>query len=213
MLSLSREYIISHHLPGLLLYRCQNFNYIEQRRRLWQFWQMHQSVFGYIVFGAIMAWSVYRRFRRNIGRQPLRPKRAIVRLVILGVFSLLICVMGILFPAILLGFGGGLVCGGLLGLAGLKLTQFETTEEGHFYTPDTRIGVALSLLLVGRIIYNSISGRYSFTPGHPAQQPSPLTYLIIGLTFGYYIVYCIGLIVHAHEKYKQQNALPARDTV
>jgi hypothetical protein len=174
---------------------------------------MHQPVIVYIGFGALMAWSIYRRVRRNIGRQQLRPKRAIVRLVILSIFSLLICLMGFLFPAILLGFGGGLVCGGLLGLAGLKLTQFETTEEGHFYTPDTRIGVALSLLLVGRILYNMMTGRYSFTPGQPPPQPSPLTYLIIGLTFGYYIVYSIGLIVHAHEKYKQQNVLPAKDTI
>jgi hypothetical protein len=29
---------------------------------------------------------------------------------------------------------------------------------------------------------------------------SPLTFLIVGLTAGYYIVYYIGLFVHTHDK-------------
>jgi hypothetical protein len=29
---------------------------------------------------------------------------------------------------------------------------------------------------------------------------SPLTFLIIGLTFGYYLVYYIGLFAHTHDK-------------
>src|SRR5580658_11249248 len=137
---------------------------------------MNKPVF-FIIFGALMAWSVYRRVRRNIGRQQLQPKRTIVRLVIMCVASVLICLVGIQFPRILLGYGGGFLCGALLGFVGLKLTQFETTEEGHFYTPDTRIGVALSLLLAGRILYRMMTNQFSFSPDHPPPQPSPLTYL------------------------------------
>jgi hypothetical protein len=160
---------------------------------------MNRPVF-FIVFGALMAWSVYRRVRRNIGRQQLRPRRTIVRLVILCILSALIALLGLQFPRILFGFGGGLLCGAALGFVGLKLTQFETTEEGHFYTPDTRIGVALSLLLVGRILYRMMTNQFSFSPGQPPPPPSPLTYLIIGLTIGYYVVYSIGLFVHTHDK-------------
>ena len=48
---------------------------------------------------------------------------------------------------------------------------------------------------------------------HPPAGQSPLTYLIVGLTFGYYIVYSIGLIIHAHDRIKQQNALPPGNSV
>jgi len=106
--------------------------------------------------------------------------------------------------------------GALLGLLGLKLTKFETVEEGHFYIPDTRIGVALSLLLAGRMIYRMSvlhDATTTLAPGHPPPMQSPLTYFIVGLTFGYYIVYCIGLLIHAYDKYKQQNVLPPASTV
>ncbi len=163
-----------------------------------------------------MAWGIYRRVRRNIGRQPLRQNRSIVRLVILCLASLIVIAVGLLFnPLILAGFGGGLLPGILLGFLGLKLTRFETTDEGHFYIPDTRIGVGLSVLLVGRVIYRMIvlQGAMESPGHHPPAGQSPLTYLIVGLTFGYYIVYSIGLIIHAHDKNKQQNAVPPGNSV
>ena len=159
-----------------------------------------------------MAWSVYRRTRRSIGKQPLRQWRSIVRLVILCLASASIILVGVMLnPLILAGFGGGLVPGALLGFLGLKLTQFETTPDGqHFYKPDTRIGVALSLLLTGRLIYRMVvMNDIAMAPNHPPPMQSPLTYLIAGLTIGYYIVYSIGLLIHAHEKYTaQRNAVP-----
>jgi hypothetical protein len=177
---------------------------------------MHQPVMAYIVFGGLMAWGIYRRIRRSIGKQPLRQRRSIFRLVILCIVSLLIILTGFLLnPLILAGFGGGLLPGMLLGFLGLKLTRFETTEEGHFYIPDTRIGVGLSVLLVGRVIYRMIvlQGTMQAPGHHPPAGQSPLTYLIVGLTFGYYIVYSIGLIIHAHDRIKQQNALPPGNSV
>ena len=174
--------------------------------------QVHQPFTAYIIFGALMAWGVYRRVRRSIGRQPLRPTRSIIRLVILCLVSLMIIAVGCLLDwRILAAYGGGLVPGAALGLLGLKLTQFETTQDGrHFYKPDTRIGVALSLLLTGRLIYRMVVlNDITMAPNHPPKMQSPLTYFIIGLTIGYYIVYSIGLIIHAHEKYKaQRSAVP-----
>lgn len=148
-----------------------------------------------------MAWSIYRRVRRNIGKQKLRPRRVIVSLVLFCVASFFIIIAGLQAPRVLLGFGGGILAGAALGFLGLKLTQFETTEKGHFYTPNTRIGVGLSLLLAGRLIYRMIVlSNTSLAPGHPPPLQSPLTFLIIGLTFGYYLVYYIGLFVHTHDK-------------
>jgi hypothetical protein len=173
----------------------------------------------YILLGAFIAWRLYRRIRRNVGRQKLRPRRAIVGLVIIcvaivGISGFLIILAGSQFPRLGGGFGGGLLCGALTGLLGLRLTKFETTDEGHFYTPDTRIGVGLSLLLVGRVIYRSILlNNNAYVPGHPAPMQSPLTFFIIGLTLGYSLVYYTGLLIHTHDKNKQLNALPPTDSI
>ena len=149
-----------------------------------------------------MAWGVYRRLRRSIGKQKLKPKRAIFRLVMLGIASIVIIGFGFEYHRVLAGFAGGLLGGALLGFLGLRLTRFETTEEGHFYTPDTRIGVAISLLFAGRLIYRVYVLQQAdyLAAGHPPAWQSPLTFFIAGLTFGYYFVYYIGLFVHTHAK-------------
>jgi hypothetical protein len=154
-----------------------------------------------ILFGGLVAWSIYRRVRRNIGRQKLHPRRAITSIIILSAASVLIVSTLLQNANLLLGFGGGLLPGALLGFIGLHLTRFEMTDDNHFYTPNTHIGVALSLLLVGRIAYRfMVFQNISTAPNHPPPMQSPLTFFIIGLTFGYYITYYIGLFVHTRDK-------------
>jgi hypothetical protein len=154
-----------------------------------------------VLFGGLIAWSIYRRVRRNIGQQKLRPRRITFSIVLLSLFSILIVGTSLQNPRLLLGFGGGLLLGALLGFVGLRLTRFETTDEGHFYTPNAHIGVALSLLLIGRMAYRFwVLRDISTATAHPPPMQSPLTFFIIGLTFGYYIVYYIGLFVHTRDK-------------
>ena len=157
-----------------------------------------------LVIGAVLAliaWRIYRRVRRNIGQQPLRPRRALISVSILGLFSILFIGISLRQPHLLMGIGGGLLAGVLLGLTGLRLTRFETTAKGHFYTPNTPIGVALSILLVGRLAYRFMIFRdMAAVPNHPPPFQSPLTFFIFGLTAGYYIVYQTGLFIHRRDK-------------
>jgi hypothetical protein len=154
-----------------------------------------------ILLVGIFAWSIYRRVRRNIGRQNLHPRRAVKSIVILSLVSMLIIGTSLQNINLLLGFGGGLLLGALLGFVGLRLTRFETTDAGHFYTPNTHIGVALSLLLAGRMLYRFWEVRDIETaPAYPPPMQSPLTFFIIGLTVGYYIVYQTGLFIHGRDK-------------
>jgi hypothetical protein len=162
---------------------------------------MSSAHFLPILFVCLFIWGGYRRVRRNIGRQPLRPGRAIRSIVILSLVSVLIAVTSLQNTNLLLGFGGGVLLGALLGFAGLKLTRFETTDEGHFYIPNTHIGIALSVLFVGRVAYKYIVPGHAATvqnPGVPFQ--SPLTLFILGLTVGYYLVYQTGILIHNHDK-------------
>lgn len=156
----------------------------------------------YVVFGAFIAWRVYQRMRRNIGRQPLRPRRSAFRLAVISIAIVVLTVILCHYPRALAGFGGGVLCGALLGFLGLRLTRFETTEEGHFYTPDTRMGVGISLLLTGRIIYRLVvPPDFVLIPGHPPPAAfSPLTFFLAGITLSYFLVYLIGLFVHTHDK-------------
>jgi len=156
------------------------------------------------VFGAILvlvAWRIYRRIRRNIGRQPLRPRRALTSVIIFSTLSVLLIFFSLHQPRLLLGVVGGLLPGVLLGWVGLRLTRFETTAAGHFYIPNTSIGVALSLLLVGRLAYRfTVLRDATLAPNHPPPMQSPLTFLIFGLMAGYYIVYQTGLFLHSRDK-------------
>jgi hypothetical protein len=159
-----------------------------------------------LIFGGLSAWGIYRRIRRNIGRQKLRPRRIIIRLVVLSIISVIFIGISLQLPKLMLGIGGGLLLGIGLGFVGLKLTKFETTEAGHFYTPDTRIGIALTALLAGRVLYrlwilNDVTASATTGGGPPpAAFQSALTFLIFGLNAGYYLVYSIGLFVHTHDK-------------
>jgi hypothetical protein len=154
-----------------------------------------------ILFGGLMVWGIYRRVRRNIGRQPLRPRRIMVSIVILSVISVLIFSLSLQLPKLVFGMGSGLLLGALLGFVGLRLTKFETTEAEHFYTPNTHIGIALSMLFVGRMAYRFWAIRdVTVAPNGPPPFQSPLTLFIFGLIAGYYLVYYIGLFVHTHDR-------------
>ncbi len=124
-----------------------------------------------LVVGGIIAWGIYRRVRRNIGRQPLRTARIIISLVVLSLVTILVLAGALAFPKLLLGVACGILAGGVLGFVGLRLTKFETTDQGHFFVPNMYIGLALSLLLAGRLLY-----RLSMV--HDASEGSPRSRLL-----------------------------------
>ena len=156
---------------------------------------------GTLVFGGLIAWGIYRRVRRNIGRQPLRPTRIIISLVVLTLISVLLTFISLEFPKLLLGVGAGVALGVALGFVGLRLTKFETTDQGHFFTPNTHIGIALSVLLAARLLYRFwVYSGAGPAPGQPQLFQSPLTMFVAGLNIGYYFVYRIGLYAHMHDQ-------------
>jgi hypothetical protein len=150
-----------------------------------------------------LGWRVYRRVRKNIGRQPLRSKRMIVRITLYSFLTVLLGISALLFGGtnVLMGLGGGLVLGAGLGVYGLRLTKFEATAEGRFYTPNRYIGVGVSALLVIRLAYRLI--LFSGVAGPPSAQPrlmqSPLTLFLFGMVAGYYVTYFTGVLLKGRE--------------
>lgn len=168
------------------------------------------------VFAPLIVWRLYRRFRRLVGRQRLSRVRPWITLIIFPTIVLLLAYAAHWHYERLLLLAGGLVLGSLLGIYGLRQTRFEATSDGLFYTPHAHLGIALSLLLVGRLLYRLIElyGPDTTAPrGAPEFARSPLTLAIFGLLAGYYIVYALGLVrwQHrvGHDESREPNATDA----
>ena len=159
------------------------------------------SPVGPILLCGLIVWGVHRRLRRNVGRQKLRPVRLTISIAVFSIISAVLLFLSLGRPELMLGLGGGLALGAPLGFVGLRLTRFETTDEGHFYTPNTHLGVALSVLFLGRVVYRFWALRHLDPARHtPPPFQSALTYFLFGLIAGYYVVYYLGVFLHTRDK-------------
>lgn len=158
----------------------------------------------YAVLAPVALLMVYRRLRRHVGRQPLQPWRVTLRLAGVGIAAIALLLIGaagalggsMAGVGVLAGLAGGMV----LGSYGLRLTRFETTAEGRFYTPNPWIGVGLSALMLGRLAYRFVVVRDVSQAALLADSTalgmlhrSPLTLAIAGLLVGYFLRYSLGL--------------------
>ena len=143
-----------------------------------------------------VAWRIYARVRRNIGRQVFNPRRMMGAIVFFSAITLLMGVGALTYPPSLAALGAGLLLGIPVAMFGLKATKFETTPEGKSYTPHTGVGVALTVLFLGRMAYRMFALVIAPPPDGappPSIFHSPLTLAIFGLTAGYYITYYAGV--------------------
>jgi len=144
---------------------------------------------------ALLAWRVYARLKRLVGRQRSSAPRHWIGIVLYSLLSVLLALTALIHPESLAGLLGGLAVGAGLAVIGLRLTKFEATAEGYFYTPNAHIGVALSMLFVCRIAYRVIQVTVLHQPGDPqAFTRSPLTLIAFGMLAGYFITYAIGML-------------------
>lgn len=161
----------------------------------------------YALFAPLVLFAIYRRVRRNFGRQPLRSARLAVRVAIFAVVAVLLLVPGVMGLHLGLGSVAGLLGGVLLGLYGLHLTKVDDVPEGRFYTPNRYLGVALTALLVGRLVYRffiitPMIGGAAVAAQDPATMlavhRSALTLAIAGLLVGYYLAFYGALLWRVH---------------
>jgi len=154
-------------------------------------------------FAMLLAFMLYRRFRRLFGRQPVQPARMKVRIAILGVVGAMLMLRGSHDPSMALALTLGFAGGAALAVLGLRLTTFETTSQGRSYTPHGGIGLVLSALLLGRLVYRWFvlapafdGARAAGADPFSAFQRSPLTFALFGLLIAYYVAYYAGILLH-----------------
>jgi hypothetical protein len=160
----------------------------------------HPATFTVIALLPLVGWSVWRRIKRMVGRQRLSRVRPWVTLtlfpLLLAMLSMSAFVAPQAQPQRLVWLAAGVVIGAALAVYGLKRTRFESTPEGLFYTPDSRIGIAISVLLITRVVYRI--GRLLVLGPQLADSTefaySPYTLAPVGMLAGYYMVYAAGLI-------------------
>ncbi|MGH8306759.1 MAG: DUF1453 domain-containing protein [Gammaproteobacteria bacterium] len=184
---------------------------------------MHPSVsnIGYtILIAALVLFFLYRRFRRNFGRQPLRPKRMTFRIVALAIVCLLLLASPFRSVMSFAAAALGAVIGIGLAFYATAHTKFETTPQGRFYRPHTYIGMAVTALLIGRLIYR-FAVVYPMLHGAVQQasqmnqmqaspfasyQRSPLTLGIYFILAGYYICYYAGVLIKSRQHQSADNS-------
>jgi hypothetical protein len=151
-----------------------------------------EHLWGTALTAAFVLFLIYRRFRRTFGRQPLRPKRMIVRMTVLGVIGLLLLPAALRSADSALAIGVGLAVGLGLGMWGAKHTRFERHQQELHYIPHTYAGMVVAALFLGRLIYRFVmlgQGGLS-SPGAlgPIYQ-NPVTLSVFFVLIGYYVYY------------------------
>ena len=150
-----------------------------------------------LVLAPLLVWRVYSRFRRMVGRQRLSRLRPWITLAIFPALVLLLGYAARTHLELMGWLAAGLMFGSFLGVYGLRQTRFEPTPQGLYYTPNAHLGIALSLLFIGRVLYRLVEVYALETmrsSGTSDFVRSPLTLAVFGLLAGYYIAYAIGLV-------------------
>ena len=150
---------------------------------------------------ALVVWGIYRRMRRSFGRQRVRDGFMWFRI---GILTLAAAFIGaqiardVELLAILL---ASVAAGAVLGYIGLRHSKFEITPDGRFYTPHTYIGVAVTALFLGRVLYRFLGIYNGLDPTANRGQDlaaiyrhSPFTLVVIGAVVGYYVLYYAGVL-------------------
>lgn len=158
----------------------------------------------------LLGWSMYRRIKRNISRQPVQPRRLIARSVFIVIVMALLLRYPSFDPVIAAAMFAGCACGIPLALYGVQLTRFETTHDGQFYTPNLILGIGISLIFITRMIYRLVVLYPLMQSGNVAAYSSgprsALTYSLLGLVLGYFATYSFGVMRSARRRTQPVSA-------
>ncbi|MET0856701.1 MAG: hypothetical protein ABWY27_08125, partial [Telluria sp.] len=148
-----------------------------------------------LALAPLLVWRIYSRLKGMMTRQRSIMQRHYTGL---GVFAVMIVVPASQLvdqPALLAWLAVGTIGGIAYGVWGLRLTRFEDTDEGYYFTPNARLGILIAMLFTARVLYIGfeIYANQGSNVPTPRFTDSPLTMLVVGLTGGYFGTYSAGL--------------------
>ena len=133
--------------------------------------------------------AMYRRIRSHFGRQPWRPARTIIRVVLLTLVLAMLALAAIFQPMQAWAVGAGALAGVVLGTSSLRLVRVDVIDGQRGYTPNPWIGAALTAVLAGRLAFRFASGDVM-----QPQSSGPLTLAIAATVVSFYLVQSVGLL-------------------
>lgn len=159
---------------------------------------MEMTTLALLVLIPLLVWRIYSRLKRMMGRHESQMWRHWAAAVLLPVLLAALAVATGGEALTLSSLAAGALGGAWLGLWGIRLTRFENTGKGYFYTPNVRLGMTVALLFAARVLYRGMELYMNTRIAVPQPQAdftqSPLTLLTFGLLAGYYAAYAWGLL-------------------
>lgn len=146
--------------------------------------------------------TIVQRYRTGTARRRARSWMAAFNAAGIGlsiaVFLTGAALTNLWIPNALLFTVGGLLGGGVLGIAGLALTRWEPSPYALYYTPNRWLVLAITVAVAGRIFYGFWRSWLAWTApwgGFPAAAATGAAGALAAgaLILGYYFVYWTGV--------------------
>jgi hypothetical protein len=150
----------------------------------------------------LMPLSIVLRYRAGTARRLARGWAAMINIVAIGTSAALLLtaalVTNLWVPRAFVYTLGGLAVGGLLGLAGLRLSLWEATPLSLHYTPNRWLVLALTVVVTSRMAFGVWRAWHAWrvTPGDESWLAASgvAGSLAAGaVVLGYYLLYSAGV--------------------
>ncbi|BBJ97964.1 CcdC protein domain-containing protein [Xanthomonas campestris] len=149
------------------------------------------------VFAVLFPLSLLQRFRVGTARRQARGWLLLINLVSAAVSSVLFVVFTLIaaafWPGAISHAAFGWACGLVLGVVALRLTRFERNTQGLFYRPNLWLVLALTGLVLVRIVAGLVQGWRSTWHGVPWPVEGWLSHASLlgaaGVLLGYALAY------------------------
>lgn len=158
---------------------------------------LHYPTLALAAGSAFILWRVISRVRRLVARQRSRLWRHRSTVLFFPTILGLLALGALGEPTSLAALAVGILVGIGLAVVGFRLSRFDVTDEGPFFTPFAPIGIGLSALLIARLVYRGleIAGAHRTDPGGlQVLVTTPMTLLVFGTLASYYTGYAVGLL-------------------
>jgi len=168
----------------------------------------------------LMPLSLVLRYRSGTTRRPARAWVATLNLATLG-FSVGCLLLGSALSSVWVPWAftytvAGIAAGCVLGGLGLWLSRWEATSGSLYYTPNTWLVLALTVLLASRVVYGVWRAWHAWhtTPADVswlAASGAAGSLAVGALVVGYYLGYWFGIRRRARRHRAVATARAARD--
>jgi hypothetical protein len=157
---------------------------------------MEITTIALLALTPVLVWRIYSRLKATMVRQRSILQRHYTGA---GVFSVIPLVAAAqVAPELgMLGWLAVGVAGGIAyGIWGLKLTRFETTQEGYFFTPNARLGMAIAMQFVAVILFIGFEIYANQGSGLPTPKVTDYVFFLpsLGVMAGYFATYSVSLV-------------------